>query len=75
MFLIVLVLNKIVYFLLVIIDFFEFFIKISDIIVGNLLLNNDFLKNSVLIVLFGVFVLICFIFVIVYIYFKCFKKN
>lgn len=71
----VLVLNKTVYFPSVNTDFSEPSTKISDTTVGNLLLNNDLLKNSVLIALFGIFVLICSIFVIAYIYFKCLKKN
>lgn len=71
----VLVLNKTAHFQSVTTDFLEPSTKISDTTVGNLLLNNDLLKNSVLIALFGVFVLICSIFVIAYIYFKCLKKN
>lgn len=76
MLLIILMLNKIVYFLLVIIDFFMLIIEISGIIKDNYLYkNSDLLSNSVVIILFGIFVMICFIFVIVYIYFKCFRKN
>lgn len=41
----------------------------------NLLQNKDLLKNSVVITLFGMFVLICSIFVTAYIYFKCLKRN
>lgn len=76
MLLIILMLNKIVYFLLVIIDFFMLIIEISGIIKDNYLYkNSDLLSNSVVIILFGIFVMICFIFVIVYICFKCFRKN
>lgn len=49
--------------------------KISDTTMKNLLQNKDLLKNSVVITLLGIFVLICSIFVIAYIYFKCHKKN
>lgn len=37
--------------------------------------NSDLLGNSVVIILFGIFVMICSIFVIAYIYFKCLRKN
>lgn len=49
--------------------------KISDTTDKNLLQNKDLFKNSVVITLFGIFVLVCSIFVIAYIYFKCHKRN
>lgn len=71
----VLIFNKTAYFSSVTTDFPESSTKISDTTLNNLLFNNDLLKNSVLIALFGVFVLICSIFVIAYIFFNCLRKN
>lgn len=49
--------------------------KISDTTKDDLVQNNDVLKNSALIILFGIFVFIFSIFEIAYIYFKCLRKN
>lgn len=71
----VLVFNKTAHFPSVTTDFLEPSTKINDTTMKNLLQNKDLLKNSVVITLFGIFVLICSIFVIAYIYFKCHKRN
>lgn len=68
--LIVLIVGKLVYNLIVICNFFMNDYELSD-LMDNSFNNNDFLKNNVVIFL-GVFVCFFFVFVIVYIYFKCF---
>lgn len=68
------VFNTTGYFSSVFTDLTEPSTKISDTKMKNLLQNKDLLKNSVAITLFGIFVLICSIFVIAYIYFKCHKR-
>lgn len=75
MFSTILMLNKTEYFQSETTDFLKPSTKTSDTTKNILLQNNDLLKNSALITLFGIFVLICSIFVIAYIYFKCLKKN
>lgn len=47
----------------------------SDDKVENNLSNDDWLKNSVALSLFGIFVLFFSVFVIAYIYLKCFRKD
>lgn len=68
-------LNKTGYFPSVTSNFPKPTTKISVTTKDDMLQNNDLLKNSALINLFGVFVLVCSIFVIAYIYFKCHRKN
>lgn len=69
--------NSTGYFTSVFTDLTEPSTKISDTTVNNLLQNKDLLKKGVVITVLGIFVLICFISVIAYIYFKClkWKKN
>lgn len=69
--LIVLLVGKFVYNLIVICNFFMNDYELSD-LMDNSFNNNDFLKNNVVIIFLGVFVCFFFVFVIVYIYFKCF---
>lgn len=71
----ILMLNKTEFFQSETTDFLKPSTKTSDTTKNILLQDNDLLKNSALITLFGIFVLICSIFVIAYIYFKCLKKN
>lgn len=71
----ILMLNKTEFFQSETTDFLKPSTKTSDTTKNILLQNNDLLKNSALINLFGVFVLVCSIFVIAYIYFKCHRKN
>lgn len=69
-------LNKTVYFPPVTTDFPKSTTKSSGTTKNNYShKNSDLLKNSVVIILFGIFVIICSIFVIAYIYFKCSKKK
>lgn len=69
-------LNKTVYFPPVTTDFPESTTKLSGTTKNNYShKNSDLLKNSVVIIFFGIFVMICSIFVIAYIYFKCLKKK
>lgn len=69
-------LNKTVYFPSVTTDFPKPTTKISVTTKDNYShKSSDLLKNSVVITLFGIFVMICSIFVFAYIYFKCLKKN
>lgn len=72
----IVMLNKTVYFSPVTTDFPKSTTKISDTTKDNYShKNSDLLKNSLVITFFGIFVMICSIFVIAYIYFKCLKKN
>lgn len=48
---------------------------VSDDKVNNIPSNDDWLKNSVALSLFGIFVLFFSVFVIAYIYLKCFRKE
>lgn len=58
--------------------FFCVFIKdvsnIDDIMLFNMCIDFDLLKNNVVISFIGVFVIFFIIFVLVYIFFKCFWK-
>lgn len=69
-------LNKTVYFSPVTTDLPTSTTKISGTTKDNYShKNSDLLRNSVVITLFGIFVMICSIFVAAYIYFKCLRKN